>query len=245
MKSLDICSSSPKPVLLQQSLGIVAITLPDVTIPNLQFRLATDRGELKYMDIIPLVNNLAGNAAVVQNSPVTLSLGGVNLLEDAQLGIYSPYAQFGKDHKWKIKINANAGQTGSIVLNGSPLGATVVNDQSVQVIAMYTNAEHELFLKNYVKKFGWGEGLKRKSYVTIVPVGGAGGLNQITEVLPRNQGKELIQDISLAYYSTYEGRDMWIQPICINPGATFTFRIDSPNAVTTEFYPEITFFFDN
>ena len=58
-------------------------------------------------------------------------------------------------------------------------------------------------------------------------------------------GIEIIKDVSATYYQARTGRDYFIQPISIQPGATFTIQTVTPAVNTTSFQVYLTLFFDN
>tara|TARA_B100000768_G_C11273809_1_gene374793 strand:- start:1305 stop:2102 length:798 start_codon:yes stop_codon:yes gene_type:complete len=58
-------------------------------------------------------------------------------------------------------------------------------------------------------------------------------------------GIEIIKDVSSTYYQASTGRDEFIQPISIDPGATFTIQTTTGLATTTPFQVYLTLFFDN
>ena len=66
-----------------------------------------------------------------------------------------------------------------------------------------------------------------------------------TEVTIIADGIEIIKDVSATYYQARTGRDYFIQPISIEPGATFTIQTVTPGLNTASFQVYLTLFFDN
>ena len=272
----NVCSTPNPPVLLQQGFNPAVMQIAINRNVTESFRIRTDRGYLKHLDMFPFDNR---PAVVRQNLPLTLNIGGQNLVENSNSGIWSILSQFGKDHRWQIRGKFNSGQIGFLNVNGNDVKAVAIADQTIQLVAKYSTPAHESFLKSFRLKYG--QGLKRRSYTAVVPVSAVANVTTlITEELPRNNGNiigvaislnedindvvahpffelsnafitlnidgvAIIENVSSIYYSYENGRDYYLQPVCINPGATMELSINQTTINTTEFYVNVTFYFDN
>lgn len=274
-KETNFCKTE-KPVLLQRGYPLVNMVIGVTQRVTSNFRLNTDRGYLKHLDVIPINN---GGTALAQNLPFTISLGGQNLIQDDQLGTWAIIWQFGRDHKWQVRAKFNDGQIGTVTLDGTDQKRPATIDQSAQVIVKYSTPGHERFLKSFSLKYG--QGLKRRSYSLIIP--GTVLTDQRNEVsyeLPRNNGNiigialscnenvnnpvlfpnneimntfvdveidgiVIIQNVSMGYFSMENGRDYYLQPVCINPGSVLTLitRTTPANTTTTQLNADV--YFDN
>lgn len=259
--------SKEKPVLLQQQFDPALIAAAG-QISDVEYVAKSDRGSLKKFDFFPGFNSAA---ALSLNVGVSLSVGGISVVEFATLGMYAIRSQFGKDKEWLIKAKANEAQTIQFQLDGS-------NDTATQVAALigtYTTPSHENFIKNYFH-LGFKIGLKRKTYVMDVPIATPVGTLEITNTLPRNQGNiigigisnaadlvasytdltaqfltvsingvTIIENVNGVYYNIASGRDNYLQPIFIPQGSEFQLfnRVGTP--ATTRVLYSVTFFFDN
>ena len=275
MDNTSLCNIN-NPVLLQEGFAPVQITPPGVLTGFGEFRLTTDRGDLKYFDFFPL--NYAP-AEIIDPAFVTISLGGQNLVQDENLAQWGNNFQFGRDHKWQIRSKFSDGQIGNVFLNGQNEFLPSGQDHILQVVAKYTSRQHEKYLNNFHLKFG--QGLKRRQYFHVVPnVGAVNNITQTQYVSPRNNGQiigvavsvvvplndpvnyanneqnltfvdiladgvEIIKNVSTSYYNMENGRDYYLQPMCINPGATFTIRTTTALANTTQFNVFLDLYFDN
>jgi hypothetical protein len=276
IENIGTCSNPNPPVLLQQGIDPLQMQIAVNRNVTESFRVRTDRGYLKHIDMFPFDNS---TATLRQNLPVTLNLGGQNLVENSNSGIWSILSQFGKDYRWQIRSKFNSGQIGFLNINGNDPKAPAVADQTMQVILKYSTPAHELFLKN--NKLKYGQGLKRRSYTSVIPVTAVAGVTTVlTEELPRNNGRiigvalslnsdindavlhpnlelanafvtlnidgvAIIENVSSIYYSYQNGRDYYYQPCCINAGGTMELNVTQTTVNTTEFYMNVTFYFDN
>jgi hypothetical protein len=273
-EEINFCKAE-KPVLLQRGYPLVNMIIGVTQRITEQFRLNTDRGFLKHLDVIP-IDNAFNNLG--QNLPFTLQLGGQNLIQDDQLGFWAVVNQFGRDYKFQIRAKFNDGQIGQITLNGLDPKRPATLDQSAQVIAKYSTPSHERFLKSF--KLKYGQGLKRRSYSLIIPATVTpGSVNEINFELPRNNGNiigialsnndaiqsplfpnneimntfcdvkidgvNIVENVSMGYYNIENGRDYYLQPVCVNPGSTLTLRTVTPPAITTITQLNCDIYFDN
>jgi len=274
-KETNFCKTE-KPVLLQRGYNLVEMVIGLTQRITENFRLNTDRGYLKHIDVIPIDNSLT---TLAQNLPFTLALGGQNLIQDDQLGTWAVIWQFGKDHKWQVRAKFNDGQIGTITLNGTDQKRPATINQQAQVIAKYSTPGHERFLKSFSLKYG--QGLKRRSYNLIIPASLlANTENSINYELPRNNGNiiglalsnnedvnnvisfpnneimntfvnieidgiTIIENVSMGYYSMVNGRDYYLQPVCINPGSVLTIRTLTRPVNTTITQLNVDVYFDN
>jgi len=248
------------PVLLHQGFGFTAAAVGlSATSTN---QISTGRGTVKYLDIYPF---FFGSSQFDVDVPVTISAGGQVLLEDANLGIYSFDAQLGKDKHHRIRVMLNDAQQFDVTINN-------INGSFIQAVAphfYYTTPAYEHFLKN-VFQLKWSLALKRRVYRLALP-DGAPVDDFIERVLPRNNGDIIavgvhssstptdlrnilydvsidgvtqIQDIFGLQASTANGRDGYMMPIPIRPGATMRFRGSGDLTVSVDpVVLYITFFF--
>ena len=271
---IPVCNTNP-PVLLQQGFTQADLVILTNRVVNQPFRIRTDRGYLKHLDLFPYDNNVV---FIQEKVLATVNLGGQNLLEDANIGMWSILSQFGKNHTWQLRAKFNQGQTGFLTLNGN-VPPLATRDQSVQLVAKYSTPAHEQFLKDFRLKYG--QGLKQRQYQLDVPVTAvAGTINRIQEELPRNSGSiigigislveditdavihpalelpnsfltlsidgvAIVENVSVIYYSYENGRDYYLQPVCINPGSQMELEILSNGINTTAYNVGVTFFFGN
>lgn len=275
MDNTALCNIN-NPVLLQEGFEVTNINPPGVRTGFTEFRLTTDRGDLKYLDFYPL--NYEANT-IIDPAFVTISLGGQNLVQNSNLAQWGNNFQYGRDHKWQIRAKFSDGQIGNVFLNGQNEFLPSTQRHDVQVVAKYTSRQHEKYLNNFHLKFG--QGLKRREYFHIVPnVAAVDNISETQYVSPRNQGQiigvavsvvvplldagnypaneqnftfvdiladgvEIIKNVSTSYYNMSNGRDYYLQPMCINPGATFTIRTRTALANTTTFNVYLSLYFDN
>jgi len=274
MNEVNFCNVE-KPVLLQRGYPLVNMVIGLTQRITEQFRLNTDRGFLKHLDVVPIDN---APTTLAQNLPFTLQLGGQNLIQEDQIGFWSVLNQFGRDYKFQIRSKFNDGQIGQITLNGFDVKRPATLNQSAQVIAKYSTPSHERFLKSF--KLKYGQGLKRRSYSLIIP--GSVLTNTVNEVnfeLPRNNGNiigialsnndpiisplfpnneimntfcdvkidgvNIVENVNMGYYNIANGRDYYLQPVCINPGSTLTLRTVTTPAMTTTSQLNCDIYFDN
>ncbi len=264
------------PVLLQEGFDVVAIGIPGTPTGFGDFRLTTDRGDLKYLDFFTLDYT---RAAIASTCFATISLGGQNLVQDTNVSQWGNNFQFGRDHKWQIRAKFSDGQIGNIFLNGQREDFPATASQQIQVVAKYTSRQHEKYLNNFHLKFG--QGLKRRQYPhTVTNVAAVDNIEETQYISPRNNGQiigigisvvvdlldaaafpnneqnftfvdiladgvEIIKNVSTSYFNMSNGRDYYLQPMCINPGATFTIRTRSALANTTVFNVFLDLYFDN
>ncbi len=270
-----ICQTT-QPVLIQEGFDIGSVTVPALLTSQTNFRLATDRGYLKYLDVIPLGYS---NAQIQDNLKFTLNLGGQNLLQNENLPQWGVNYQNGRDHKWQVRAKFSDGQTGFINLNGNDESGIINESQRAQVIAKYSTDAHEAFLSTFRLKFG--QGLKRREYVHQVPnVAVINNISSTQYVTPRNNGQiiglavsvitllndgavypndeqnntlvsvsidgvDLIRNVSSCYYNMANGRDYYLNPVCINAGSTLEIKTETLLANTTPFFVYVNLYFDN
>lgn len=275
MTNTELCNIN-NPVLLQEGFQVTNVTPPGTLTGFSEFRLTTDRGDLKYLDFFPL--NYAP-AQLIDPCFTTISLGGQNLIQNENISQWGNNYQFGRDHKWQIRAKFSDGQIGNVFLNGQNEFLPSTQRHDIQVVAKYTSRQHEKYLNNFHLKFG--QGLKRRQYFHIVPnVAVADNISSTQYVSPRNNGQiigiavsvvvplndavnygndeqnftfvdiladgvEIIKNVSTSYYNMENGRDYYLQPMCINPGATFTIRTRTNLANTTTFNVFLDLYFDN
>lgn len=275
MDTSQLCNIN-NPVLLQEGFDITQIIVPGTLAGFSEFRLTTDRGDLKYIDFYTLDYSAQ---AIASTCFATISLGGQNLIQDENVSQWGNNFQFGRDHKWQIRSKFSDGQIGNVFLNGQKEGLNATASQQIQVVAKYTSRQHEQFLNNFRLKFG--QGLKRRQYVhSVENVAIANNISQSSFVSPRNQGQiigvavsvvvplldavnypnneqnftfvdiladgvEIIKNVSTSYYNMANGRDYYLQPMCLNPGATFTIRTTSVLPNTFRFQVYLDLYFDN
>ena len=276
MNTNELCNTQ-NPVLLQEGFEPTRIVIPGTPVGFSDFRLTTDRGDLKYVDFYTLDYR---PTAIQSPCFATISLGGQNLVQDENVSNWGNNFQYGRDHKWQIRAKFSDGQIGNVFLNGQKEGLNATASQQIQVVAKYTSRAHEKFLNNFSLKFG--QGLKRRQYTHQVPnVAVVDNISQTSYVSPRNQGNiiglavsvvvplediagnypnneqnftfvdiladgvEVIKNVSSSYYNMANGRDYYLQPMCLNPGATFTIRTRTNLANTFPFVIFLDLYFDN
>jgi hypothetical protein len=274
MNEVNFCKVE-KPVLLQRGYPLVNMVIGLTQRITEQFRLNTDRGFLKHLDVVPIDN---ASTTLAQNLPFTLQLGGQNLIQEDQIGFWSVLNQFGRDYKFQIRSKFNDGQIGQITLNGLDVKRPATLNQSAQVIAKYSTPSHERFLKSF--KLKYGQGLKRRSYSLIIPASVVTNtVNEVNFELPRNNGNiigialsnndpiisplfpnneimntfcdvkidgvNIVENVNMGYYNIANGRDYYLQPVCINPGSTLTLRTVTTPAMTTISQLNCDIYFDN
>jgi len=254
------------PVLLQQGFLPILSNSGGVILATEEYRARTDRGYLKYFDVIPGTND---TPELNQDVRFTLGAGGQVLVENEMLGMWSPLSQFGKDKKWRIRSIVNNAQTIQFSLDS----ANASLEQQAILIASYSTKYHEAFLKQF--KLKWGLGLKRKSFVLKIPAGTPVGNISIDDILPRNNGLiigvgisnaydiigtqelttqfmnlaidgvNIIEDVPALYYNYLVGRETFLQPILLRPGATFNFNSNLLSPALNDIFHTVTFYFDN
>ena len=114
MDNTALCNIN-NPVLLQEGFEVTNINPPGVRTGFTEFRLTTDRGDLKYLDFYPL--NYEANT-IIDPAFITISLGGQNLVQNSNLAQWGNNFQYGRDHKWQIRAKFSDGQIGNVFLNG-------------------------------------------------------------------------------------------------------------------------------
>jgi len=234
------------PVLLHQGFGGVAAS--PGTIASVTNQIATGRGTVKFLDLYPFFTGelLSGENISDQDAPVTISAGGQVLLQDTNLGIWAFDTQLGKDKRHRVRVELNDAQSFTTTLD-------LRNAATIQALLphfYYSTPEYEHFLKN-VFALQWDLGLKRRTYRLSVPIGGGGTTTaEIENVLPRNNGDiigigihsssnfldlrltnyevlidgvKIIENVFGEHASTLNGRDGYLMPVPIRPGATFNF----------------------
>lgn len=255
------------PVLLQQGFLDFAAIGGGILISNKEYRARTDRGFLKYWDMVP---GTMDTPELNQDVRMTLAAGGQNLLEEEQLGMWSPQAQFGKDKNWRVRSIVNNAQTIQFTMDGT----NAILEQQAILIVSYSTPAHEKFLKTIFKqKFGLG--LKRKTYLLKVPALTPVGDISVEDILPRNNGAiigvgisnaydllgttelsqqfmnvsidgiNIIENVPATYYNLAEGRENYLQPVLLRPGSTLTFSAKILTPTVTDIYHSVTFYFDN
>ena len=272
--SIPVCYNPNPPVLLQQGFDPAEMLVATNRVVNQSFRIRTDRGYLKHLDFFPFFNDII---SVQDNLPITINLGGQNIIENSQIGMWSILSQFGKNHTWQLRAKFSEGQTGFIQVNGNDRNGPAVTDQTVQLIAKYSTPSHEQFLKDFRLKYG--QRLKQRQYSLVVPATALTDVTtRLTEELPRNNGQiigigislnsditdpvginelpfafitikidgvAIIENVSAIYYSWQSGRDYYLQPICINPGATVEIECTQTSINSVRFNINANFYFGN
>lgn len=232
------------PVLLLQGFPANYVGTPGY-IQTDQFKLASDRGDLKYIDAQFFDDGAAG-ASVNQDANFTVSIGGQNILESCGLANWDIESQLGKDKFWDVRIKAKQNQTITMSVDGRN---NTVN-QFYQLIAKYTTDQHENWLKKFPTLMNWKPGLKRKGYQLTQTIG-TSLPSSFTQDLPRQNGEiigigiaqagnvdyidqlqtlitvsidgvNIIENVCMAYFNTASGRDSYLNPIHIQPGSTMT-----------------------
>ena len=158
MDNTELCNIN-NPVLLQEGFEVTTINPPAIRTGFTEFRLTTDRGDLKYLDFYPL--NYEANV-LIDPAFTTISLGGQNLVQNENLSQWGNNFQYGRDHKWQIRAKFSDGQIGNVFLNGQNEFLPSNQRHDLQVVAKYTSRQHEKYLNNFHLKFG--QGLKRRQY---------------------------------------------------------------------------------
>jgi len=241
-----------KPVLLMEGFETGLNGTPGAIIQQ-QFKLASDRGYLKYLNVQFFDDGSAG-ASVNQDVNFTLAVGGQNVLENVGISNWDIEAQLGKNKYWDTRIKAQQNQTIQFQLDGRN---NTIN-QIWQVIAKYTTKEHEVWLKKFPSLMNWAPGLKRKGYNLVQPVGTT-AQSRLVRQLPRQNGEiigvaisqagsvdvidqlqtlitvtidgvDIIKDVCMAYFNKQSGRDSYLNPIWIQPGSTMEVTM-TPTAI--------------
>lgn len=229
------------PVLLHQGFGAAAAAAGD--IGRSENQVSTGRGTVKYLDLYPFFFSAALFDADI---PVTISAGGQVLLEDSNLGIWNFDTQLGKDKRHRVRVKLNDAQTFETVVDNTN-GILI---QAVFPQLYYTTPSYEHFIKNEFR-LNWDLGLKRRTYRLELPDGAPLDNSAFIErVLPRNNGNiiaigvhcssavtdlrnifynvaidgiEMIKEVVGLNAATANGRDGYILPAPIRPGATMNF----------------------
>lgn len=236
-----------RPVLIIQGFEPGGIS----TNLNRQFQYTTpvDRGNLKYLDVVFFDDNVSS----ILNEPgfFTVAVGGQNVIETESFPNWDIEAQLGKDETWDVRTYAAENQTISMTVNTT----NSITPKFWQLIAKYTTAAHEEFLKNWKLKFT--PGMKRKGYQVTRPIG------TITPVtfsvqLPRQKGDiiglaisnggrvdlvdqlntlidvyidgvKIVDKVQAGYFNKQSGRDSYLNKILILPGATMKIDLTVAN----------------
>lgn len=257
------------PVLLQQGF-LPGLVFAAGATGSQQLQIATDRGDLKYIDIQPFFN---GATNLAQPNLITISAGGIEILKNSMLADWSFKRQYGMDKGRRLRVALNDSQT--LDVSGNATNSTTLF--AAQTQGFYTTKAHEFFVHK-VFSLRWGLGLKRRDYTLQIPTGLAAGTTVNTTPsptlrLPREQGDiiaisimsvgteedmrnnfhtlsidgiRIIQDVWTVGNSFESGRDNALMPVFLRAGATFEFSalVDSSVALQ-ETSIILTFYFDN
>jgi len=236
-----------RPVLIIQGFEPGGIGINQNT--QIQYQTPVDRGNLKYLDVVFFDDNVSS----LLNEPgnFTVAVGGQNVIETESFPNWDIESQLGKDEAWDIRTYAAENQTLNMTVN--TIGS--VTPKFWQLIAKYTTAAHEEFLKSWQLKFT--PGMKRKGYQVTRTIG------TITPVtfsvqLPRNKGNiigigisnggrvdfvdqlntlidvyidgvKIVDKVQAGYFNKQSGRDSYLNKIFIMPGATMKIDLTVAN----------------
>jgi len=224
------------PVLLHEGFPAIAAGSGD-RVSN-TFQVATNRGQVKYIDLFPFFRTQVN---FDDNVPFTLDAGGQVLIQDTNLGIWDVSTQLGMDKRQRVRVNLNDAQTFTATLDNT-------DGSLIQVIfaeMYYSTPSYENYIKN-IFRLKWGLGFKRRTYRLEVPTGSLGDITFRQETLSRSQGSiiavgvhtntdlssllffdysisvdgiEIIKNVTAFNAATASGRDSYLMPVPIRGGA--------------------------
>jgi len=234
--------------------------------------IKTDRGTVKEMIPLNLVESLNYFLGFTSGVTYTVQAGGADLLKDVPIDAYNYGSDFGNKRDDRIHTSLSDAQTITQTLDGSdPSGGGLIIVPT-QLVLFYTTPSHERFLKN----FNWkkGLGLKRRSYRLQIDAGAALGVfstdNRIpskngtiiavsfftdaTQIVARElflslevNGITVIENLNCAYFQMASQLEPYIFKFQMEPGSTFKTSINYTGSIpiTQETNTFTTFYFDN
>jgi len=262
------------PVLLQQ--GFDLITIAGGGFGSNDFRLSTDRGISKYYDIYATNNSAAGlvdncqatlnvgGQNLVQDSNLPYWTTSYQYGRDHKFRVR---ANFSDGQTGTLTLDGS-----NLPNSATEQSAQVIVYYETPAHKMYVQNYRMPFgqgLKrrqyyHQVEQNAVGGSISSSSFtaprnngpigaigvLTVVQLDGAPFINNEqhrTLVTISVDGIEIIQNVSSTYYQASTGRDYYIQPIQIQPGATFTIQTQSQNNIAAgqDFLVYLTLYFDN
>lgn len=233
-----------RPVLLVQGFNVQNTQVGNFV--QYSYTTPSDRGQLKYLDMIFVSDILAD---VNEPGNFTVSVGGQNVIETEGFNNWVLNSQLGKDALWDVRTYAAENQTINLTMD-TRLSIGLFKIQ--QLIAKYTTAEHEEFLKTYQLKFT--PGIKRKGYQLTRLIGTVNtvslevqlprqkgniigiGISNAGDILLLDQlntlinvyidGVKIIDKVCAGYFNIASGRDSYLNKIFILPGATMKIELE-------------------
>lgn len=232
-----------KPILLIQGFKVQNTTPGNFV--QYSYTTPSDRGQLKFLDML-FLSDLS--STVNEPGNFTVAVGGQNVIETEGFNNWDFKSQLGKDQAWEVRTYAAENQTINLTMDTRLSSLTKLQ----QLIAKYTTAAHEDFLKSYQLKFS--PGIKRKGYQLIRPLASIDTISLEVQ-LPRQKGNiigiaisnggsvtfvdqlntlinvfidgvKIIDKVCAGYFNTESGRDSYLNKIFILPGATMKMEIE-------------------
>jgi hypothetical protein len=236
-----------RPVLLVQGFKPELTNSGEFT--QYSYTTPSDRGELKYIDMIFFEDKVT----VFLNEPgnFTVAVGGQNVIETESFPNWDIQSQLGKNQFWEVRTYAQENQT---IVKTLDLRLSTTSKFS-QLITKYTTAAHEEFLKSYQLKFS--PGIKRKGY-QLTRIVGTVNTNFLEVQLPRQKGNiigigisnggnvddidqintlinvyidgvKIIDKVCAGFFNISSGRESYLNKIFILPGATMKIELEVVN----------------
>jgi len=260
------------PVLLQQ--GFDFLTIGAGTQGTNDFRLATDRGYSKYFDIYSIANTVlqlqdncaatlnVGGQNIVQDSNFPFWTSTYQYGRDHKFLVRAEFSD-GQTGTFTLNgtqvVASNQEQAGQIIVYYETKGHELFK-KNFKLRYGQGLKRREFFhvvpvsaLPNNISQTSFTAPRNNGNIIAI----GVTTVVPLVDVLYPNQeqhrtlvtiladGIEVIKDVSATYYQAETGRDMRIQPISIQPGATFTIQTESTIPIPVRFLVYLTLFFDN
>ncbi|NNE33319.1 MAG: hypothetical protein HKN40_13225 [Winogradskyella sp.] len=263
------------PVLLQQ--GFDLLTNGAAGFTSNDFRLSTDRGISKYFDIYSINNTVAalqdncgatlnvGGQNLVQDTQLSYWTSSFQYGRDHKFRVRANYSD-GQTGTLTIDgtntpVSAQEQTAQVIVYYETPAHKMYVQNfrmpfgQGLKRRTYYhTVAQNavggSISSSTFTAPRNNGS-IGAVGVLTVVPLDDAVNFPNLeqsrTLVTITVDGIEIIQNVSATYYQAETGRDYYIQPIQIQPGATFNIQTTSQNNIgaAQQFQVYLTLYFDN
>ena len=263
------------PVLLQQ--GFDLLTIAGGGFGSTDFRLSTDRGVSKYYDIYSTNNTTAGlqdncqatlnvgGQNLVQDTNVPYWTSTYQYGRDHKFRVRASYSD-GQTGTLTLDgtntPNSAQEQTAQVVV----FYETPAHKMYVQNFRMpFGQGLKRRQYYHQVAQNAVGGSISASTFTAPRNNGSIGAVGVLTVVplvdavnFVNNEqhrtlvtitvdGIEIIQNVSATYYQAATGRDYYVQPIQIQPGATFTIQTQTQSNITAaqQFQVYLTLYFDN
>lgn len=261
------------PVLLQQ--GFDPLVIGGGTQDTNNFRLTTDRGFSKYFDIYPFNNAQAalidncqatlnvGGQNLVQDTNLPFWTSSYHYGRDHKFRIR---AEFSDGQTGTFTLNGTNPPASAVEQSGQIICYYSTSAHEIFKRNFKLRYGQGLKRREYyhiVPNVPGTDNISQTTFTaprnngniiavgvsTVVPLDDVAVWpnleqhNTLTTILA--DGIEIIRDVSSTYYNAETSRDYFIQPISIQPGATFTIQSRTILGNTATFNIYLTLFFDN